>query len=335
MRVFLTGGTGLLGSHLAEHLVSRGHEVRALVRPSSDSSFLAGLGSQLVEGDVTDPVERLSDLMDGCTHLVHGAALVYAGGAWESVAAVNVGGTDRVLSAGARCRVGKVVHISSVAVYGDREGASDETAPITHALPDGDYYARSKREAEVVARRIEQEAGLPVSVVRPSAVYGERDRLMTPVVASILRMPLVPLFGPGNNTLPVVYAGNVAVAIGRVLESPGGGDTYDLGMDHPLTQRGLFEAQARGMGLRRRFLRLPAGLVGGGARVLSRLGVGTPGAQHLSLERVARLALGENPYVSRRAHDDLGWDPPHRHQDALERTGRWISGRPDQHSETM
>ncbi len=329
MRVFLTGGTGLLGSHLAEHLVSRGHEVRALVRPSSDASFLEEIGSELVEGDVTDPVDRLAGLIVGCTHLVHGAALVYAGGSWESVAAVNVAGTTGVLSAGARSGVKKAVHISSVAVYSSREGGSDEAAPLNHALADGDHYARSKREAEGEARRVERETGLPVSVVRPSAVYGERDRLMAPAVAGILRLPLVPLFGPGDNTLPVVYAGNVAVAIRQVMESPTAGDTYDLGMDHPLTQRALFEAQARGMGLHPRFVRLPGALVGGGARILARLGVGTPGAQHLSLERVARLALGENPYVSRRAHDDLGWDPPHSHRDALERTGRWISGRPD------
>ena len=329
MRVFLTGGTGLLGSHLAQHLVDGGHEVRALVRPASDSSFLAAIGSDLVEGDVTDPVERLAGLMGGCTHLVHGAALVYTGGGWDSIAEVNVAGTERILSAAARSGVRKAVHISSVAVYGNRDAGSDEGVSFTHALADRDHYARSKREAEVEARRVERETGLPVSVVRPSAVYGERDRLMTPMIANILRLPLIPLFGPGDNTLPVVYAGNVAVAIGRVLESPHGGETYDLGMDHPLTQRALFEAQARGMGLRPRFVRLPARLVGGGARWLSRLGVDTPGAQHLSLERVARLALGQNPYVSRRAHDDLGWDPPYRHQDALERTGRWISGRPD------
>ena len=89
MRVFLTGGTGLLGSHLAEHLLQEGHHVRALVRPSSDASFLAGVGAELVEGDVTDPVDRLSAAIQGCTHVVHGAALVYSGGEWEAIAAVN------------------------------------------------------------------------------------------------------------------------------------------------------------------------------------------------------------------------------------------------------
>ena len=153
MRVFLTGGTGLLGSHLAEHLLQEGHHVRALVRPSSDASFLAGVGAELVEGDVTDPVDRLSAAIQGCTHVVHGAALVYSGGEWEAIAAVNVGGTERVLTAAAQSRVEKAVHISSVAVYGNDEEKPDEGEPLRHDLADGDYYARSKREAEIKARR--------------------------------------------------------------------------------------------------------------------------------------------------------------------------------------
>ena len=64
---------------------------------------------------------------------------------------------------------------------------------------------------------------------------------MAPALADILRLPLVPLFGAADNTLPVVYAGNVAVAIRLALESSHGGGTYDLGMDHPLTQRALFQ----------------------------------------------------------------------------------------------
>jgi len=330
MRVFLTGGTGLLGSHLADDLRGQGHGVVALVRPSADTSHLAHIGAELVQGDVTGSVDTLAGAMHGCSHVVHGAALVYTGGGWDDIAEVNIQGTKRVLSAAAQSGIQKAVHISSVAVYGNGDSQPAEDEPLNYDLPDSDYYARSKREAEVVARRVERDMALPVTVVRPSAVYGERDRLMAPAVADILRLPLVPLFGPGDNALPVVYAGNVAVAIRLALQSPAGGDTYDLGMDHPLSQRVLFERQASGMGIRPRFVRFPAGLVKGAARVLTRLGVGTPGAQHLPLDRVARLALGENPYSSRRAHTDLGWNPPHRHDDALERTGRWLKGRLDE-----
>jgi nucleoside-diphosphate-sugar epimerase len=155
-------------------------------------------------------------------------------------------------------------------------------------------------------------------------VYGERDRLMAPAVASILRAPIVPLLGQGDNTLPVVYAGNVAVSMRRALEEGRRGTTYDVAMDRPLTQRALFEGLAAGLGVTRRYVRVPAGLVEGAAALLVRLGVKTPGAAHLPIDRVARLALGENPFSSRLVRSELGWDPPYGHEEALTRTGRWL-----------
>lgn len=327
MKVFITGGTGLLGSHLADVLRGKGHEVVALVRAAADAGHLADLGCAVVEGDIRDEPDRLAPLMAGCTHVVHGAAMVYAGGEWPRVRAVNVDGTRNVLRAAQVSGARHAVHISSVAVYGPADGPISESTPIDAPIPRSDLYARSKREAEEVARGIEAKRGLPVTVVRPSAVYGERDRLLLPAVAGILRLPLVPLFGPGDNTLPVVYAGNVADAIHLCLEAERGGETFDVGFDHPLTQRELFALLAVGLGRNARFVPIPAALVRTGADILSRLGVGTPGAPHLPLERVARLALGENPYPSRRIRSELGWEPRHRHDDALPRTGRWFRER--------
>ena len=327
MRVFLTGGTGLLGSHLAEELIRVGSEVVALHRPQADTTFLAGLGCTMVSGDITEETGVLAEHMAGCTHVVHGAALVYAGGVWESIRRVNVDATRSVLGAAARAGVGHALHVSSVAVYGTVEGAIDERAPIDTSVPEDDLYARSKRMAEVEARAVEAEHGVPVTIVRPSAVYGERDRLMVPALADILRRPVVPIFGHGRNTLPVVYAGNVASAMRLMLEAAEGGEdaTYDVGLDHPMTQRALFEGLAAGLGRSPTMVPVPALAVRGAVAVLSRLGIGTPGAKHLPLERVARLALGENPYPSVRARTHLGWAPEHGHEEALARAGRWYT----------
>ena len=327
MRVFVTGGTGLLGSHLVEELLSHGHDVVALVRKGSDHERLQRRGCAVIQGDVRDGSDALGAAMDGCSHLVHGAALVYASGEWPKVRAVNVDGTRRVLRGAAEAGVRHAVHLSSVAVYGSTSGPVDERTPTDTDLSPGDLYARSKREAEAVARGIEEHHGLPVTVLRPSAVYGERDRLMAPAVASILGSPIVPLLGHGDNTLPVVYAGNVAVAVRRALEAGRGGTTYDVAMDLPLTQRGLFEGLAAGLGVARKYVRVPAGLVQATAGLLVRLGVKTPGAAHLPIDRVARLALGDNPFSSSLVRSELGWDPPYGHTEALMRTGRWLRER--------
>jgi nucleoside-diphosphate-sugar epimerase len=322
MRVFLTGGTGLLGSHLAHELRLHGHEVVALHRKEADTLFLEETECSLVEGDIRDDAEVLSPLMAGCSHVVHGAALIYAGSAWPRVRAVNVDGTRNVLTAARLAGAQHAVHLSSVAVYGDATPPIDESTPTDSDLPPGDLYARSKREAEEVARGIEEKRGFPVTILRPSAVYGERDRLMAPALARILRLPLVPLLGPARNALPVVYAGNVSVAIRLAMEAGRGGTTYDIGLDHSLNQRDLMRWLAAGLGLSPRFCTLPAPLVRGGAAILAKVGVGAPGARHLPINRLTHLALGENPFRSERVRTEFGWEPPHGHKDALERTGK-------------
>lgn len=325
MRVFLTGGTGLLGSHLAAELRACGHEVVALHRRGADTRFLEELGCTLAEGDVRDEPEGIAELMRGCTHVAHSAGVVYAGGEWPKVRAVNVDGTRNVLTAARLVDATHTVHVSSVAVYGPIEGPVDERTPIDTDLLPGDLYARSKREAEEVARGIAEKRGLSVTIVRPAAVYGERDRLLAPAVARFLRLPAAPLFGPGTNTLPVVYAGNVAVAIRLALQAVRGGSTYDIGLDHPLTQRGLFELMAAGMERNVRFVQLPASVVRAAGEMLARLGVRTPGAEHLPLQRLTRLVLGANPYPSHAIREELGWNPPYHHAQALLKTGRWIA----------
>jgi len=324
MRVFLTGGTGLLGSHLAQELRSHGHEVVALHRRAADTLVLEESECELVEGDIRDDAEALAPLMYGCSHICHAAALVYAGGAWPKVRAVNVDGTRNVFTAARLARVSHGVHLSTVAVYGSLNGAVDESSPTDSYLPPNDLYARSKREAEEVVRGIEQKRGFPVTILRPAAVYGERDRLMAPAIRDVLELPLVPLFGRARNALPVVYAGNVAVATRLALEAARSTTTFDVGLDLPLSQHDLMEGLAAGLGIEPRFVHLPAPLVRGAGEVLARLGVRTPGAKHLPINRLTQLALSENPYPSLRIREELGWEPPHEHRPALERTGRWL-----------
>jgi len=325
VRVFLTGGTGLIGSHVAERLRARGDQVVALHRQDSDVRFLERLGCTLARGDVRD-VDALATEMLGCDAVVHGAALVYAGESWPRVRAINVDGTTNVLLAAALRGVPHVLHVSSVAVYARAGGAIDEDSPTDTELAPHELYARSKREAESAARREAEAASLKLTVVRPAAVYGERDRLLTMQIAGLVRRPVTPVLGSGGNTLPVVYAGNVASAIVRCLDQPPrqGSRTYDLGLDHPLTQTQLLQGIARGLGAQTRFVHVPAALVRGGAKLGEWLGLTVPGASDLSLARLVALALGDNPYASLRIRRELDWAPAFGHDEGLARTTRWL-----------
>ena len=259
--------------------------------------------------------------------MVHCAAVVYLGRGWPGVRAVNVDGTRNVLEGAARAGVEHAVHVSSVSVYGRVGAEVDEAGPLDGYLRPRDLYARSKRMAEEIAMEFHELGRISVTVVRPSVVYGERDRLFSPGLARLLRLPVVPLLGPGDNTVPVVYAGNVSVGVASALDGRGAGDAFNLSRDHPLTQEELLRGLARGLGRRPRFAHVPAPLVRRLARLGDALRLNVPGAEGLAPTRLARLALRDNPYRSERARDILGWRPPHRHDDGLRRTGEWLSGR--------
>lgn len=326
MRVFLTGGTGLVGSHVAERLRRRGDDVVALVREDSDTTFVRQIGCTLARGDVRDTADHLARAMDGADAVVHAAALVYARESWPRIRAVNVEGTGRVVEAAARAGVRAAVHVSSVAVYGPVPGPVDENTPTDAPLAPTDLYARSKREAEIAARREAEAGGVPLTILRPSAAYGERDRLLAVRVARLVRMPVVPVVGSGDNGIPVVYAGNVAAAIERCLDCASLAPlrTYDVGLDHPLTQKGLLWGLARALRLHPRIVHVPAGFVRRAAELGERFGLTVPGAGDLSLSRFTRLTLEDNPYPSRRIRAELDWHPPYGHDEGLLRTAAWL-----------
>lgn len=326
MRVFLTGGSGLIGSHLAELLQGAGHHVVALQRPGSDTRFLQHLGCSIVTGDVLDPLEAQASRMEGCEQVVHAAALIYASDSWTMVRAANVEGTRNVLLGADRAGVPHAVHVSSVAVYGHAHPPTSEDAPINGPLRPTNLYARSKREAEHAAMEVHERGRTSVTVVRPAAVYGERDRLFAPKLARLLALPLVPLLGGGRTTLPVVYAGNVASGIAGALSGIGAGRAFNLSEDHPVTQRSLFEGLATGMGTRVRFVSVPGPLLRAGARIADRLGARITGSTDLALQRVVALATSGNPYPSARAREVLHWNPIIEHPEALRRTGAWLVG---------
>ena len=300
----------------------------ALHRPESDTSFLKEVGCTLAEGDLGAGPSELADRIEGCRWAVHCAAVVYGGKDWSTVEAVNVEGTRNTLEAAAQAGVRHAVHVSSVAVYGQTSRPMDGVGPLEGTIRPDNLYARSKRLAEEVATKIHDSGRMQVTIVRPSAIYGERDRLFAPNLARLLRIPVVPVMGRGDNTIPVVYAGNVAAGVASALDGRGSGSAFNLALDYPLTQRALLEGLAQGLGRSPTFVSLPAALVRAGARLADGARFMVPGVRGPSVVRVARLGLGENPYSSQRARDRLGWRPSVPHESALHRTGRWLLHRP-------
>jgi nucleoside-diphosphate-sugar epimerase len=333
----VTGGTGLVGRHVIAALRRRGDEVRALARSAAAAAELSALGAESVAGDLSDAA-RLDAAAAGVDAVVHAAATVLASGRWAAWHEANVLGTERVVRSAARARA-RVIHLSSVAVYGrsqvsiDRPG-NDEGFDLEHAPAVREPYARSKREAELALWRVARETGLSAVALRPCVLYGEGDRHFSPRVAALIRRGVVPLIGGGANHMTVVYAGNVASAVTAALDHPEATGPFNVTNDGQLTMREFVERFAAGLGVRPRWLRIPRGLAWSGARLWDRtVGALPPLSLALSLSTSVQFLAGENRYDSSRTRRLLGWRAAFPAPDAAERTGASFRGvtRPDAH----
>lgn len=327
MRVFLTGGTGLVGSHVAERLRSSGHDVVALVRPSSDTRHLEGVGAELRPGDVIDPPEAHAARIADCAAVVHAAAVVFRSVGAETTRRVNVTGTEHVLRGSALAGVRRVVHVSSVAVYGgslDRPPLREEDW-LQGAIPEEAVYARSKRDAERLAWEIHGAGGIELTTVRPGVVYGERDRAFSPIMARVVRWPLVPLPAGGRRTVALVYAGSIATAIEAILARPNTrGRAYNLAADNRLTAREVVRLFSRSLGRNPRIVPLPGRPLIAAAAAGDVIVRNLPGVPFLRLRREVERLLRDNMYDSSRARRELDWSRVLRPEDAIDRTAEWL-----------
>jgi nucleoside-diphosphate-sugar epimerase len=319
VKVFVTGGTGLVGTPIVRMLVHRGIEVTALVRGDRGADRMRELGATPRLGVVEDP--RTWEDLGAHEGVIHSAALVAARRPWQNFFQVNVEGT-RLAAATARRLGARLVHISSVAVYGrsaadDPEGSRNEAAPLG-ALAEHDYYARSKRLAEEMVRA-EVAIGLEAVILRPCVIYGEDDRLFLPRLSAVARLGWLPRVGAGDRPMALVHADSVADAAVRALVTPQAASRiYLVANDDDITPREFVAALSDGLGRSIRSVPVPApaalALARGAEAVLRVLG---PGLYPGTLSGAVRFWRGGNPYTSARARAELGWAPRVRHREAI------------------
>ncbi len=230
--------------------------LRLLVRPSSDRTRLSGIDAEVVVGTVCDTTV-MRRAAQGCSVIYHVAAdyRLWARNP-DELYSTNVDGTRNVLEAARIAGVQRLVHTSSVGTIApDPKGA-----PVTERSPSSleamtGHYKRSKYLAEQEAMRYAR-AGLPVTIVSPTAPVGERDFRPTPTGRIILdflqgRMPA--FVDTGLNLVDVrdVARGHwLAATAGRV------GERYLLGAEN-LSLKAILEACAEISGLPAPRLRLP------------------------------------------------------------------------------
>jgi nucleoside-diphosphate-sugar epimerase len=325
----VTGATGLLGSHIAEKLVLRGDRVRALVRSGSSTGFLQALGVELVVGDLTDR-ESCRRAVQGVGTIYHCAAKVGDWGKWREFESACLDGSRNLAVEAVEAGVGRFLQISSTSAYGHpREGGPpiDESAELGQRLwPLWDYYTRSKVDCERLLWDLAETRGLPLTVIRPSWLYGERDRTTLERLVGRLRRGKVPLIGRGDNPLSAIYAGNVADAAILAANDPGSvGEAYNITHQGQMTQREFLELFIQAIGappIRRRISYrvtfAAAFLIEAVARLRGR-------KRPPLITRYATWLMGRSlSYSTAKAESKLGWKPSLGNRESIERSVRWF-----------
>lgn len=215
MGLFLvTGGAGFIGSHLVERLLSLGHRVRVLDDLSSGKRDNLAPESELLEGDIRDPVvvERAFDGAAVCFHLAAIASVQKSIEAPRETSEVNLLGTATVFEAACRAGV-PVIYASSAATYGANENVPlPETAPPQPLSP----YASDKLSNEFQARALGASRGLRTFGLRFFNVYGPRQDPHSPysgVVSIFLQRAVdgeeLVIYGDGDQSRDFVHVYDV------------------------------------------------------------------------------------------------------------------------------
>lgn len=251
--VALTGGTGFVGSHVADALLAAGFRVRALVRRPDDVAWLKGTDATFVKGDIRD-ASTLPALVEDAAAVVHAAGKTSARNEEAYLAANAAGVANLAAAVRARAPDAHVVLISSLAAAGpSREGtpvkATDAPRPVS-------AYGRSKLAGEDTLRR----SGVPFTILRPCAVYGPRETAIRDLFVAASR-GVVPVLAGGRPRTQLVYGPDVAAAVLGALDRGPEAATFFVAHPEVLDYSGIAEILS-GLPSRRPFrLPVPAALI--------------------------------------------------------------------------
>lgn len=230
MRILVTGGTGFTGGYLCKRLLNERASVRALVRDLNRASGLHSVGIELAKGDLRDRTVLKKALKN--IDIVYNIAAVYRQEnvnrkeLWDT----NVQGTKNILEAAIDAGVHRFVHVSTVGVHGHIE---NPPANENSAYAPGDHYQESKLEGELIAQRYMNEGAIPITIVRPSGIYGPGDTRFLKLFKAI-KSGMFVMIGSGEVLYDMIFiddliegillCGTKSEAIGNVYIL--GGETY-------------------------------------------------------------------------------------------------------------
>ncbi|MBA2531132.1 MAG: dTDP-glucose 4,6-dehydratase [Nocardioidaceae bacterium] len=258
MRLLVTGGAGFIGSHYVRTTLSGDSPPDVVVldkltyagNPANLASVSQSPQLKFIEGDILD-VRLVDELMADVDAVVHFAAESHVDrsilGAADFVM-TNVVGTQTLLDAALRHRIGKFVHVSTDEVYGSIEdGSWTEDQPVQPNSP----YSASKACSDLLALAYSRTHGLDVSVTRCSNNYGPYqfpEKVIPLFATNLLDGGRVPLYGDGLNVRDWLHVDDHVRGVQLVLDNGRSGEVYNIGGGTELTNKELTDLLVRACG---------------------------------------------------------------------------------------
>lgn len=307
MHYFVTGATGFIGSHLVPKLIAQGHSVTCVVRNPAKAEVLKQLGATLVQGDVTDKASMLEP-MRGADGVYHLAGLYELGREFHArMMAINVDGARNTFEAALEVGVPKIVHTSTVGVFGNTHGQiPDETYRIDKSVLTSEYE-RTKWAAHYEVALLMIRRGAPIVIVQPGAVTGSGDTSPLSLIYDMYLRHMPVMVGAQSG---VTWAHVDDVAEGLILAMDKGkiGESYIIA-GPALTYRAAMELWQKLTGQPAPKVWLPGWLAGGASSFVGLL----ENTLNVKLMFSAEALRSMNNYTfygrADKAQRELTWQP--------------------------
>lgn len=317
--VLVTGATGFLGGTLARRLAADGVQVKALARRPHRDRRIAGVDNiEIVMGDVTD-IRQMMEVTEGCEVVFHCAAV--AGGSVATQRRVNVEGTRHIMLAAENAAVKRVVHVSTIAIYGyPAAGDIDEKfVPLPTRVP----YNLTKREGEQALVNTAKKVAW--SMIRPGMIYGAYSAMWTRNLFNLAKRQPTPFVGDGRGHAHPIYVDDVVDMMIVLAAHPRAvGEAFNCTPDPAPTWREFLGAYSRLAG-HDRWLSLPVPLLKLIAP-LAELALTLRGEPQ-DIPQMLRYITAPVTYKMQKAHDFLNWQPKVTLKDGIQRCELYLRER--------
>jgi nucleoside-diphosphate-sugar epimerase len=325
MRVLITGATGFLGTRLAAAALERGDEVRGLVRDLDRAVDLRASGVETLQGDMLD-TDSLRRAVQDVDCVFHTAAVI---GDWpdrDLSRRVNVKGTRTLVSLAIEAGVRRIVHFSSLAVYGNQHHrGTDESAAYRY----GDTYTDAKIDSERAVFDLARSGAIEAVSLRPGFIYGPGDRTLLPKILEALTEGKFMFVGDGTKQMNCVYVDDVVQA-GMLASSVAGisGRAYNITDGQIPELKDFVGLIAEYCNLPMPTRRVPPILAVAGCYTSEHVGhlIGVKQAPLMNISRL-RFLYYNQAYSIERARTELGYAPRYTIREGLPPTLDWFSGR--------